>query len=215
MKRAAADLTGKEAYALLIDSVVPRPVAWVTSLGPDGEVNLAPFSFFSGVSARPPIVSLAISSRPVREDEGRNGLSLLGGDGRFVGKDTLRNVVRQGHYVIHLMRNDAADLISASASDFPPGTNVPGELGLETLPGEWGRTPRLAAAPVALECRMDSVVEVGRPATYLLLGEVMGWHVDDELVDEDGRIWAERWSPLARLGVDGYGGCIDSPADRR
>ena len=70
MKTPATELTGRQAYSLLIDSIVPRPVAWVTSVSRDGDVNLAPFSFFNGVSARPPIVSLAISSKPVVDDEG-------------------------------------------------------------------------------------------------------------------------------------------------
>ena len=205
MKCAADELSGKELYSILIDSIVPRPVAWVTTLGPEGEINLAPFSFFSGVSARPPIVSLAISSRPRREQEDPKRPTLMAGDPRFVAKDTLRNIVKNGDYVIHLMPATSAQLVADSAQDFPEGTDVPGTLGLETVASEWVRTPRLAEAPIAMECRMDSVVEVGKPSTYLLLGEVIGWHVDDRLVDDAGRIWANRWSPLARLGIDGFG----------
>ena len=195
MKTSATELTGRQAYSLLVDSIVPRPVAWVTSVSRDGAVNLAPFSFFNGGSARPPIVSLAISSKPVTDD---------GGNRSFKPKDTTRNVAQSGDYIIHLAPSSLEDQVVASAEDYPPGTDVPGLLGLDTVLGDWVNVPRLLAAPIAMECRMETLIEVGDPSTYLLLGEVLGWHVDDGLLDEEGRIWAERWDPLTRLGVDGF-----------
>jgi flavin reductase (DIM6/NTAB) family NADH-FMN oxidoreductase RutF len=197
MRKPASELSGREAYSLLIDSIVPRPVAWVTSVSRDGAVNLAPFSFFSGVSTRPPIVSLAIASKPSADS---------GGVRTFVPKDTTRNIAQSGEYIIHLAAANLESQVLRSAEDHPPGTDVPALLGLETVPGDWVGVPRLVAAPIAMECRMETIIEVGDPSTYLLLGEVIGWHVDDALVDEDGRIWADRWRPLTRLGVDGFGG---------
>jgi len=196
MKKASSELSGRESYGLLVDSIVPRPVAWVTTVSPDGVPNLAPFSFFNGVSARPPIVSVAISSKPEKDSEGGR---------RFVPKDTTRNIVKSGEYIIHLAPASMQELVSQTAEDHPAGTDVPALLGLETAPGEWVRVPRLLALPIAMECRMETIVEVGDPSTHLLLGEVLGWHVDDRLVDDEGRVWADRWGPLVRLGVDGFG----------
>lgn len=195
MKTSATELTGRQAYSLLVDSIVPRPVAWVTSVSSEGAVNLAPFSFFNGVSARPPIVSLAISSKPAEDAEGNR---------TFKPKDTTRNIAQRGDYIIHLAPASLEAEVMASAEDHPPGADVPALLGLETVPGDWVDVPRLVAAPIAMECRMETLIEVGDPSTYLLLGEVLGWHVDDRLLDEDGRIWADRWDPLTRLGVDGF-----------
>lgn len=196
MKKATAELSGREAYFLMVDSIVPRPVAWVTSLAPDGSVNLAPFSFFNGVSSRPPILSIAIASKAVPGEDGSRS---------FVPKDTTRNIVKAGEYVVHLAPASLQPQVAESAEHHPAGTDVPALLGLETTASDWVKVPRLAEAPIAMECRLETVVEVGKPPTHLVLGEVLGWHVDDRLVDDDGRVWAERWGPLARLGIDGYG----------
>jgi flavin reductase (DIM6/NTAB) family NADH-FMN oxidoreductase RutF len=195
MKKSAADLSGGEAYRLLVDTIVPRPVAWVTTLSPDGVPNLAPFSFFNGVSARPPIVSLAIASKPQTGPTGER---------EFVPKDTTRNIVKSGQYIIHLAPAKLQPQVSLSAKDHSCGTDVPELLGLETVPGDWVAVPRILSLPIAMECRMETIVEVGEPSTHLLLGEVLGWHVDDGLLDEEGRVWASRWDPLTRLGVDGF-----------
>jgi len=191
----ASELSGRQAYGLLVDSIVPRPVAWVTTLGPAGETNLAPFSFFSGVTARPPIVSISVASRPERSP---------GEQRAFVPKDSARNIQERGEFVVHLAPASWVERVQRSAEDHPPGTSVPELLGLRTAAGSWVGVPRLVDAPISMECRLERVVTVGRPETYLVLGEVLGWHVKDELLDEEGRAWALRWDPIARLGVDGY-----------
>ncbi len=195
MDVSASELSGRQVYGLLVDSIVPRPVAWVTTSGPSGETNLAPFSFFSGVTARPPIVSISVASRPARSP---------GGDRRFVPKDSARNIQDRGEFVIHLAPAAWVERVQRSAEDHPPGTSVPELLGLRTTPGSWVGVPRLLDAPISMECRLERVVTVGSPETCLILGEVLGWHIKDELLDDEGRAWALRWDPLARLGVDGY-----------
>ena len=195
MKKSAADLRGRDSYRLLVDTIVPRPVAWVTTVSPEGIPNLAPFSFFNGVSSRPPIVSLAIASKP------KVGAT---GEREFVAKDTTRNIVKSGQYIIHLAPAHLGSMVSRTAEDHPRETDVPALLGLETVPGDWVDVPRIVSLPIAMECRMETIVEVGEPSTHLLLGEVLGWHVDDALLDDEGRVWAARWDPLTRLGVDGF-----------
>ncbi len=197
MKIDASALSGKQRYWTMIDTIVPRPIAWVLTLAPDGVPNLAPFSFFNGVCARPPIVSIAIGSKPV--DDGAGGR-------RFVDKDTTRNTRHHGAFVVHLAPAARAAEVQRTAEDHPAGTDVPDLLGLGTVPGTWTDVPRIDALPIAMECRLHEIVPVGSPTTSLLLGEVLGWHVHDDLVDDEGRIRVEGWDPLARLGVDRYGG---------
>ncbi len=189
----AATRSGRELYQLLTDCVVPRPVAWVSTLSPDGVPNLAPFSFFSGVCSRPPIVSIAISSKPVGSRGARS----------FVQKDTVRNALHHDALVIHLVPAARHEQVSETAKDHPAGEDIPELLGLETCAGSFQAAPRLLGVPVALECRVERIVEVGEPATHLLLARVLGAHVLDELVDEDGRVHTT-WDPLARLGIDGF-----------
>lgn len=189
----AAELRGRRLYELLVDTIVPRPVAWVLTLAPEGTPNLAPFSFFSGVCARPPTLSVSVASKPIVVDGAR----------RFVEKDTVRNARHHGHFTVHLAPASRRDEVAHTAEDHPPGTDVPAGLDLPSTPGTWGPIPWLADLPVAMECRLVEVVEVGDPANHLLLGEVLGWHVRDGLVGEGGRI-ASDWDPLGRLGISGY-----------
>ena len=132
-----AALSGRQAYDLLIDCVVPRPVAWILTLDPEGIPNLAPFSFFNAATARPPTISVAVSAKP--------------SEAGFVAKDTVRNLLHHGAFVVHLATALDAGAVSRSAEDFPAGTDVPAHLGLDLLPGAFGPIPRLAGAPVALE----------------------------------------------------------------
>jgi len=192
---AADALNGRERYQALIDSILPRPVAWVLTLAEDGVPNLAPFSFFSGVCARPPVVSIAISSKPVG----------AGREREFVEKDTTRNARRSGGLVVHIASADLAAAVQETAADHPAGTDVPALLGLETAPGVWGDVPWLPGLPVAMECRLHDVIEVGSPATHLVLAEVLGWHFRDGVVGPDGRPNVAGVDPVARLGVDRYG----------
>ena len=185
---------GRDLYHLLVDTIVPRPVAWVLTLSPDGVPNLAPFSFFSGVCARPPTLSVSVASK-----------AAVGPDGArcFVPKDTARNARHRGFFTVHLAPASRVEEVGFTAADHPAGTDVPGALGLRAEPGRWSPVPWLPDLPIAMECRLAQVVEVGSPPNHLLLGEVLGWHVEDALVDEEGRI-ASDWDPLGRLGISGY-----------
>lgn len=194
MKLESEGRRGRDLYHLLVDTIVPRPVAWVLTLSPDGVPNLAPFSFFSGVCARPPTLSVSVASKAVVGEQGQR---------RFVPKDTARFAQHHGFFTVHMAPAARQADVASSAADHPAGTDVPRELGLRTEPGRWSPVPWLPDLPVAMECRLAQVVEVGSPPNHLLLGEVLGWHVQDGLVDEDGRI-ASDWDPLGRLGISGY-----------
>ncbi|MBZ9714208.1 flavin reductase family protein [Deinococcus multiflagellatus] len=179
------DLTALPAaarYKLLTAVVVPRPIAWVCTLGEDGHVNLAPYSFFGLMGSDPPVVAFAPGNRP---------------DG--TPKDTARNIGPGGAFTVNLVSFDLAPLMNATATDFPHGHSEPGVLGIALAPGVQVPTPRVVAAPAALECREVQTLTIGR--TRIILGEVLGlalqpeavqdaaqYHVDTAALDLVGRL---------------------------
>ena len=178
----------RDNYKLLIGAVVPRPIAWVSTLGPDGRPNLAPFSYFQAVCPDPPTVIVSVARRP----EGER-------------KDTGRNAEAAGEFVVNIVNLELAEAMNATSGDYPYGMSEFEVAGLETARSHVVRTPRVAAAPIALECRLARVVPVGRePHDYLVLfGEVVCFYVRDDLYD-NGRIDAARLQPLGRLAGNQY-----------
>ena len=134
MQYASNDLTPHERYKVLTAFVLPRPIAWVTTLGPTGVVNAAPFSFFNVFAEDPPLCMFAINKRP---------------DGRL--KDTWTNIQRTNEFVINLTDEPLALKMHESSGDFPPNVGEPDYLGLKLAPSVDIKTPRLADAPWSME----------------------------------------------------------------
>lgn len=187
-------IRGAAAYRLLIDTIIPRPVAWIGTWNDAGLPHLAPFSFFNGVCARPPTISVAIAPKPAPGAADRS----------FVEKDTLRFIRRTRSFVVHLADRAMAPLVDRSAEDLPEGTDVFAEIGFTAARAERVDAPRIQELPVALECRLAAEVAVGDPPTTLVLAEVHGWHVPEAWIDGAGRIHWEAFEPVGRLGVAGY-----------
>ncbi len=183
------DLTGadkSQAYKLLASVVVPRPIALVTTLGPNGLVNAAPFSFFNLMGGDPPAVAINIAMR----DAG-------------VQKDSLGNIEMAEEFVINLVSEALAPAMTVCAIDFPPGVSEPTEAGLSLLPSVRVAAPRLAESPVHLECRLHQVIEMG--GNRIVLGEVVFLHVQDEFVDtKNKRIHAEALGLIGRMHGGGW-----------
>jgi flavin reductase (DIM6/NTAB) family NADH-FMN oxidoreductase RutF len=174
-----------EAYRFLIAAVVPRPIAWIATIGADGTVNLAPFSFFMGVTSTPPTLSVAIADRqPI--------------------KDTLRNLRAQGEAVVHIVPAELTAAMHASSGDYAPEVSEVTQLDLPTVASTHVRPPRLSQVQVACECRMSREILVGNPATSLCLLEIVCAHVDPAVLDGDGRIDPHRLRAVARLGGRSY-----------
>lgn len=177
-------LSGRDAYKLMISCVVPRPIAFVTTLSRDGASNLAPFSFFNGVSSDPPVVSIAVATK-------RDGSK----------KDTWRNIEETGEYVINVVTPELMDAVITGARDLPHGVSEL-ELSKEpTRPSTRVKPPRLARAPVSLECALLKIVEV--EDTGLILGRVLLYHVKDEVL-RDGRVDPALATFVGRMGDDLY-----------
>ena len=185
---AGLDLRG--AYKLLIGSILPRPIAFVSTVDAEGRPNLAPFSFFTGVAADPPTVAFA----PMRRFS----------DGSE--KDTLRNVRATGEFVVNVVTEDIVERANDTAVEFPPEVSEFAEAGFTPADSEVVKAPRVAESPLSMECRLVQVVDVGVDGPgggALVLGEIVRFHVRDDLI-EDGRIDTEGLAPVGRLAGDEY-----------
>lgn len=162
--------------------VSPRPIGWVSSRDEEGRVNLAPYSFFNAVNSIPPIVMVASVGR----------------------KDTLNNIEATREFVCNLATYDLRHAVNASSAPLPPGTSEFEAVGLEEAPCRLVNVPRVAASPVALECRYIQTIEVlalggERTGTLMAFGQVVGIHIDDAVI-RDGRVDMGLLKPISRLG---------------
>ncbi|MEJ0088743.1 MAG: flavin reductase family protein [Limisphaerales bacterium] len=178
------DLEGKHAsraYAILSSLVTPRPIAWVTTLGPDGVVNAAPFSFFNALGANPPIVGFCPGDRE---------------DG--TPKDTARNIRLNHEFVVNFVDEKTAEAMNRTAATLPYGeSEIPG-AGLTTAPSSAVKPPRIAESPASMECVEWGTLQIG--GNRLVIGLVKRVHVRDELFDpQTQRIRGELFNVIGRM----------------
>lgn len=174
-------------YKLLSAVVIPRPVAWITTLGAAGQVNAAPYSFFNVFGQDPAIVVLGLQH---------------GADGSV--KDTTANIRRTGEFVVNIATPDLVPSMVDSAAPYPTDISEPGALGLATAPSAHIAPPRLADVPVALECVCHATLTFS-PERDLVVGRVVGMAARDGLIDTG--TWRVAWGgdyPVARLYADKY-----------
>ena len=212
MKVDPATLSADAAYFWQAATILPRPIAWTSTLNEDGSANLAPFSFFTGVSSDPPTLLICVGRRKRRPAD-RVGEAQLAapspsrGDGDPLGvpekKDTWRNIERTGEFVVHVVNDALGPQMNATSRDVPYGTDEFAAVGLTKLACEKVAPPRIAEAPVAMECRLDRIIEIGRGGTAVIIGEIVLWHVRDELVVE-GRLDLGRLDAIGRMGGPSY-----------
>jgi flavin reductase (DIM6/NTAB) family NADH-FMN oxidoreductase RutF len=175
-------LSEHDRYKLLISLVIPRPIALVTTVGPTGVVNAAPFSFFNMFSESPPLAVLGLQSRP------NGGL-----------KDTSAHIRDRGEFVINLVDEALGPQMNQCAVDFPPEVSEIEAARLNLLPSEKIKIPRIAEAPAALECRHFTTLEVSA-TRRLAIGEILHIHIRGGLWDPvKMRIDMTQYHPLARL----------------
>jgi flavin reductase (DIM6/NTAB) family NADH-FMN oxidoreductase RutF len=176
-------------YKLLIGSVVPRPIAWVSSVDADGVRNLAPFSYFMAITHDPP--TIAFSSGPRGADVG----------GGIRGKkDTLHNVEVTREFVVNVVDDALAEAMNVTSGDYAADVDEFARAGLATAPGVKVRVPRVAAAPVSMECRLAQIIPVGNLPHHLIVGEIVHVHVRDDVFDPaTGRLDMHRLKPVGRL----------------
>jgi flavin reductase (DIM6/NTAB) family NADH-FMN oxidoreductase RutF len=168
--------------------VAPRPIGWISTLDADGRTNLAPYSFFNALADRPPMVMYS-----------SNGAK----PGLGEGKDSLANIRETGEFVVNIVSFALKDRMNVSSGHYPAGEDEFARAGLTPAPCEVVNPPRVGEAPASLECRVWKIVELPGESNVMVIGEVVGVHIDDAMID-GGRLDVTRYAPLARLGYRDY-----------
>jgi len=178
-------LNEMEKYRLLTSCIVPRPIAWVTSISEDGIVNAAPFSYFTGISIEPPLVLFAVERRQ--------------GDK----KDTLVNIQQTKEFVVNIVTKDNVNAMNETSQDFAIDEDELSLANLTALPSKLVFPPSIKESPVHLECELDQIIEVGSSPHSLIIGEVKAITLADSLY-EDGRVDMTNLEAVGRMGGKYY-----------
>jgi flavin reductase (DIM6/NTAB) family NADH-FMN oxidoreductase RutF len=187
MQIVTSSLSPEQSYRLITGAVVPRPIAWVSTLNENGTTNLAPFSAFNFVCSFPLMLGFNVGRR-------------LG-----LQKDTARNIRRHGEYVVHIADETMVEMLHLSSFEHEPEVSEAELLGLETAAAESIRGNRLTAAPIAMECRLSQILNFGTTGADFIVGEVQLIHLRDGLY-KDGKIDSTDLRPLCRIAGPNYAG---------
>ncbi len=176
----------RDVYKLLIGSIVPRPIAFVSTISEEGLHNLAPFSFFNAICGEPPTIGFSTSFREPR-------------------KDTYINIKATGEFVVNIVSEEIAEKMNLTSGEYPHGTDEFAISGLTPVPSDVVRAPRVKESRVNMECKLMQILDVStKPGGgSLIIGEVVRFHVDDALVD-NFRIDADRLRAIGRMGGNDY-----------
>lgn len=161
-----AQMKSADVYALMISIIQPRPIAWVSTQGQDGSLNLAPFSFFTGITAKP----MSLCYAPVNDRDGRK-------------KDTLLNVEQTGQFVVNIATEETAEKMNQTSADYPYGVSEFEKAGLTPAPSLKVKPPRVKESPVNLECELIQVVTIseGPLGGHVVIGRVIYMHINDRI----------------------------------
>jgi len=190
MDTAPENLPWTTVYKLMLGSILPRPIGWISTADGEGRPNLAPFSCFAPVCADPPHLLFCPG---VRETDLQD-------------KDTLRNVRQTGEFVVNIVTEPLARAMNVSATEFPPQVNEFEAAGLTPAPSVAIQAPRVAESPIHFECRVVQIIDLGSGpgAGSVVLGRIVYLHVSDDLLAEAGRIDLARLQPIGRLSGSAY-----------
>lgn len=178
-------LSGAAPHRLLTSLFVPRPIAFVGTLGPTGVPNVAPFSFAAGVSSQPPVMMVAISDRKGEP------------------KDTLRNIQATGEFTINIVTEPVLEPMHRSSFPYPADQSEFEQVGLTVRPSRTIRAPGVAECPITMELRLRECIPVEGAATTMVLGNVVLYTIDESVWDGQA-VDALKLQPVARLGQDAY-----------
>ncbi len=180
--------TERENYKLLIGTIIPRPIAFVTSMAEDGTINGAPFSYFNIVSSNPPMISLALQRK-----EGKK-------------RDTARNILKNQEFVVHIVDEMNVEAINITAASLPPNQSEVEKANLNLVSSESVSIPGIKEAKVRFECTLEHAVELGENGDIgvdLVIGKIVRFHIDEEIY-ESGRINHGKLAAVSRLAGSNY-----------
>lgn len=189
MQLNTAELSKRDLYTWMVRLIVPRPIAWVSTISQHGVANLAPFSFFNGVGANPPTIMFCPANN-------RDGTP----------KDTLANIRQNGQFVINLVTEPVAERMNLTSAEVQPDVDEFEMAGVARLESICVAPPRVAASAAAFECELYQAIGLGTgPAgANLVIGRILLIHVDDGLLDEHGNFDAASLNVIGRMGGDEY-----------
>ena len=184
MKIIPSNLNKRDSHELIMSAILPRPIAFVSTVGEDGVFNIAPFSCFAPVSSKPALVCLGISSK-------RDGQK----------KDTLKNIVFSRDFVVNVVDEVLAEAMNQSSAEYPSEVDEFKEVGLTPVKSDLVKAPRAAESPVNMECKVVEILTFGEGPNEgnVIIGEVVLVHVKDGLWEGD-EIAISKWKPIGRLG---------------
>lgn len=184
-----AEMSIRDIYQLLVQLVVPRPIAWVSTISDDGVTNLAPFSFFNAVGANPPTLMFCPVNRR---------------DGSF--KDSLSNVIDTGEFVVNVVSYDLGDAMVQTAAEFDQEISEFEVVGIESVAAEKVKPPRVADSLAQFECRSNRVIHLadGPAGANIVIGDIVQIHVSDTVIKEPGKIDPEKLDAIGRMGGASY-----------
>ncbi len=177
------ELTEKEVYKLLIGSVVPRPIAWVSTISTEGVVNLAPFSFFNVASRNPPMLCISIGPG-VGEREGTE-------------KDTLVNIPNQKEFFINVVPSSLGNEMQKTSENLPSDVDEFKAAGLTTIESSIVKPKRVKEAPIQMECQLEQIIQLG--SDYLVIGRMVRYHINDDYYLGNYKVDLEKLQPLGRF----------------
>ena len=182
-------LPPRDAYQWMVTPILPRPIAWVSTISAAGQTNLAPFSFFQGVCANPPTLMFV----PVNNRQGGK-------------KDTVRNIEAVPEFVVNLVSRALAEEMNATSALLPYGESEFEKFGVASAQSDHVRPLRVAAAPVAFECRLDRIVRLGEGplAANVIFGRILAAHIRDDVLGADGKPDSRKLDLVGRLGGEDY-----------
>ena len=188
-----SQLAQREFYNILISAVAPRPIAWVSSLSASGQPNLAPFSFFNAVCAKPPLLAFAPAMRAPKKSEAAAAAGQP--------KDTLRNIRETKEFVINVVTYELADAMNLTSGDYDASISEFEVAKLASAPSKLVRPRRVAESPVSFECKLHQILDFnpGPEGGSLVIGEIVSIHVDDRHLKE-GRLDRNSLDLIGRMG---------------
>lgn len=185
------NLTPNQRYGAMVETIVPRPIAWVLSDNGDASFNVAPFSFFTGICSDPPLLMLSVGKKDSVEE-----------------KDTRVNIRERKNFVVHISSTRHIDQVNATSATLPHGDSEIDAAGLELAEISGFPLPRIDGADIALACELFRIDEIGNVPQAVIYGEIISATVSDHLLvpNEKGRfkIDAKQLDPLSRLGGSQY-----------